>query len=244
MGILYTEGKVKMWFFQILLTSLVSILVLFILCKLNGQRTVAQMSLFDYVNGITIGSIAAELATNLEQWQRPLLAMILYGLITAGINKLNCKSLLARKFFNGKPTVILQNGKVDAKALSHANIDLNEFLRQCRSAGYFDLSQLRCIVLESNGTFSFLPKETERPATPKDFGLTPNEEALWYPLILDGKLLRNNLKALGREEKWLHEQLRHFALHSCGDAFLALSDGKQGFWACSFPPKDLKYKFL
>ena len=123
-----------MWFFKILLTSGLSIAVLFVLCRLNGQRTVAQMTVFDYLNGITIGSIAAELATNLESWQEPLLAMVLYGLITAGINKLNCKSLAARRVLNGRPVVVLENGRIDARALSRANIDLNEFLIQCRSA--------------------------------------------------------------------------------------------------------------
>lgn len=221
-----------MQYLQILLTSVLSIVTLFILCKANGQRTVAQMTMFDYLNGITIGSIAAELATNLEQWLRPLLAMVLYGAITVCINKINCKSLKARKFFNGKPVIILENGKIDAKALSRANIDLNEFLTQCRCAGYFDLNQLNAAILEPTGNFSFLAKETNRPAYPDDFGLIPPKELLWHPLILDGKLLKENLKSIGCNEKWLDEQLRHFSLHSPAETFLALSDGKQGFFAC------------
>ncbi len=233
-----------MWFFQILLTSLLSIVVLFILCKLNGQRTVAQMTMFDYLNGITIGSIAAELATDLEEWQRPLLAMVLYGLITAGINKLNCKSLCARKLLNGKPVIVLDNGKIDSRALAHANIDLNEFLTQCRTAGYFDLNQLNTVILEANGSFSFLPKETERPATPKDLALAPPKEKLWYPLILDGKLLEKNLSAIGCEEKWLQAQLRQYALQHVEDTFLAISDGEQGFFACPIPKSKQKSKSI
>ena len=231
-----------MQYLQILLTSVLSIITLFILCKANGQRTVAQMTMFDYLNGITIGSIAAELATNLEQWQRPLLAMVLYGAITVCINKLNCKSLKARKFFNGKPVIILENGKIDAKALSRANIDLNEFLTQCRCAGYFDLNQLNAAILEPTGNFSFLVKETNRPACPDDFGLTPPKELVWLPLILDGKLLKENLKSIGCDEKWLNEQLRHFSLHSSAETFLALSDGKQGFFACPMQAADSSSK--
>ena len=220
-----------MWFFKILLTSGLSIAVLFVLCRLNGQRTVAQMTVFDYLNGITIGSIAAELATELESWQEPLLAMVLYGLITAGINKLNCKSLAARRVLNGRPVVVPENGRIDAHALSRANIDLNEFLIQCRSAGYFDLNQL-------------LPSETSRPVSPKDLGLTPPQESVWYPLIVDGKLLQENLRAIGCEEKWLQAQLRKFSLHSTAETFLAVSDGRQGFFACAAPPNEKKQKNL
>lgn len=233
-----------MWFFKILLTSGLSIAVLFVLCRLNGQRTVAQMTVFDYLNGITIGSIAAELATELENWQEPLLAMVLYGLITAGINKLNCKSLAARRVLNGRPVVVLENGRIDARALSRANIDLNEFLIQCRSAGYFDLNQLTAAILEPNGHFSFLPSETSRPVSPKDLGLTPLQESVWYPLIVDGKLLQENLRAIGCEEKWLQAQLRKFSLHSTAETFLAVSDGRQGFFACAAPSNEKKQKNL
>lgn len=233
-----------MWFFKILLTSGLSIAVLFVLCRLNGQRTVAQMTVFDYLNGITIGSIAAELATELESWQEPLLAMVLYGLITAGINKLNCKSLAARRVLNGRPVVVLENGRIDARALSRANIDLNEFLIQCRSAGYFDLNQLTAAILEPNGHFSFLPSETSRPVSPKDLGLAPPQENVWYPLIVDGKLLQENLHAIGCEEKWLQTQLRKFSLHSTAETFLAVSDGRQGFFACAAPSNEKKQKNL
>lgn len=233
-----------MWFFKILLTSGLSIAVLFVLCRLNGQRTVAQMTVFDYLNGITIGSIAAELATELENWQEPLLAMVLYGLITAGINKLNCKSLAARRVLNGRPVVVLENGRIDARALSRANIDLNEFLIQCRSAGYFDLNQLTAAILEPNGHFSFLPSETSRPVSPKDLGLAPPQESVWYPLIVDGKLLQENLHAIGCEEKWLQAQLRKFSLHSTAETFLAVSDGRQGFFACAAPSNEKKQKNL
>ena len=170
--------------------------------------------------------------------------MVLYGLITAGINKLNCKSLAARRVLNGRPVVVLENGRVDARALSRANIDLNEFLIQCRSAGYFDLNQLTAAILEPNGHFSFLPNETSRPVSPKDLGLTPPQESVWYPLIVDGKLLQENLRAIGCEEKWLQAQLRKFSLHSTAETFLAVSDGRQGFFACAAPPNEKKQKNL
>ena len=89
-----------------------------------------------------------------------------------------------------------------------------------------------------------MPNETSRPVSPKDLGLTPPQENVWYPLIVDGKLLQENLRAIGCEEKWLQAQLRKFSLHSTAETFLAVSDGRQGFFACAAPPNEKKQKNL
>ena len=226
-----------MWLFKIALTSTLSIVILFLLCRLNGQRQISQMTTFDYINSITIGSIAAELATDLEAWREPLAAMVIYGLVTVGINKLNCASLCIRQFMNGKPVIIMKNGVVMQKALWKSNIDLNEFLTQCRVAGWWDLNQLEAVLLEQNGRFSFLPKAESRPATPEDLSIRPEEELLWHSLILDGVLQKENLVYIGKDEKWLNEQLRKQGLHKVEETFLALSDGQNGFFACPVQKK-------
>ena len=94
---------------RVVVLSVVSLVVLFLLTKLMGYRQMSQMSLFDYINGITIGSIAAELATNLEDYHRPLTAMIVYGLSTVLLALLTEKSICARRFVNGKPLVLLHH---------------------------------------------------------------------------------------------------------------------------------------
>ena len=187
---------------RIILTSLVSIAVLFCLCKLIGQRQISQMSMFDYINSITVGSIAAEFATELENWWEPLTATIVYGLVTVLINVITCKSIPLRKFFSGKPVVLFEEGKIYKANLMKAKMDVNEFLTQCRVAGYFDLSQLEAAVLETNGQISFLPKSGSRPVTPQDLQLTPEPVSAWYDLILDGQLMEDNLKASGRSVSW------------------------------------------
>lgn len=214
-----------------LITSLVSIAVLFLLCRMIGQRQISQMSLFDYVNGIVIGSIAAELATNLEDWHRPLTAMLLYGLAAAAINAATCKSLALRKIFNGRPLVLFEDGKLYKGNLYRAKLDINEFLTQCRVAGYFDLSRLEAVVLETNGQLSFLPLAAERPATPADLQLTPPEETMQTNLILDGRILTENLKASGRSEAWLTEQLHRQGIGQVREVFLASCDQQGSFTA-------------
>lgn len=212
---------------KITVTSIVSILVLFGLCKLVGQRQISQMNLFDYVTSITIGSIAAELATDLEAWWQPLTATVVYGIAALCIDLFTCKSIALRRFFNGRPVVLYQNGKLYPKNLLHARLDLNEFLTQCRVAGYFDLTQLQSAVLETNGQISFLPAALFRPVNPSDLQLSPQPEGLWAALILDGSILTDNLTAVGQNSDWLREQLTARGFKTPDEVFLAMY-GPQG----------------
>ncbi len=208
----------------VIVLSIASLIILFFLTKLMGYRQMSQMSLFDYINGITIGSIAAEMATNLEDYHRPLAAMIIYGLAAVCLSQLAGRSIRARRFLNGKPLVLLQNGTLYEENLKKAKIDLNEFLEQCRVSGYFDVSQLQTVLLEGNGRLSFLPRSAERPATPKDLGLTVEADELTSVLILDGKVMEQNLRHSGKEKKWLTAQLRGQGLSDPKQVLLATCD--------------------
>ena len=120
------------------LTTLLSIVVIFLLAKLMGTKQVSQMTMFDYVVGITIGSIAAELATELEYPAKPLTALILYGVIAVLISVLTNKSIRVRTMVTGKPLILLENGVIYRENLKKARLDLNEFLTYCRIGGWFD----------------------------------------------------------------------------------------------------------
>ena len=210
-----------------LLTALVSIAVMFLLTKLMGTKQVSQMTMFDYVTGITVGSIAAELATELEEPVKPLTAMVVYGLVAVGISIATCKSLKLRAWITGKPLVLLENGVIYRKNLKKAKLDLSEFLTYCRIGGWFDLSQLQTAVLEHNGTVSFLPKEKDRPATPADLDLTPKQSNVQTPFIMDGRLLRDNIRQAGKEESWVHRSLLRQGYQNEQEVFLAVWDGNE-----------------
>jgi uncharacterized membrane protein YcaP (DUF421 family) len=219
------------------LTTLLSILALFLLTKLMGAKQVSQMTMFDYVVGITIGSSAAELATELEEPHKPLTAIILYGLIALGISILSCKSLKARAFMQGKPLILLQDGVIYRDNLKKARLDLNEFLTYCRIGGWFDLSQLQTAVFEHNGTVSFLPRETDRPATPNDLNLEPKQSWLQTPFVMDGKLLAGNLRQAGKEDAWVHRALLRQGYRDEKEVFLALWDGRETLTVFPMDPK-------
>ena len=217
------------------LTTLLSILALFLLTKLMGAKQVSQMTMFDYVVGITIGSAAAELATELEEPHKPLTALIVYGLVAVSISVLCCKSLKIRAAVTGRPVVLLEDGVIYRENLKKAKLDLNEFLTYCRIGGWFDLSQLQTAVFEHNGALSILPAEPDRPATPRDLQLEPQQSTFLTEIIMEGRVLGENLRRMGKEEHWLKEQLKNQGYHSPKEIFLGLVD--QNDQVTFYPPE-------
>lgn len=209
---------------NIVWTSVSSLAVLFLLTKLMGYREVSEMSMFDYINGITIGSIAAEMATDLEKFEEPLTAMVVYTVIVILISKVSEKSIKARRFIEGTPLVLLNNGQIYFKNLKKARLDVNEFLSQCRTNGYFDISQIQTIILENNGKLSILPKSELRPATPQDMGLKVETDSMVANLVVDGHILPKNLKHTGKNEKWLMHQLSSQGIKDISEVLLATCD--------------------
>ncbi|SFR93308.1 DUF421 domain-containing protein [Anaeromicropila populeti] len=204
--------------------SLSSIFVLFILTKIMGYRQMGELTMFDYINGITIGSIAAEMATSLEEFQKPLVAMIIYTFVVWSLSHLTSKSVWCRRFVAGKPLIILNKDKLYYKNLKLAKMDIDEFLVQCRNNGYFDLSEIETAVLEFNGKLSILPKAEHRPVTPNDMNMTPETDALVANVVIDGSIMYKNLHHTGKDEKWLRSQLTSQGVKDIKDVFLATCD--------------------
>ena len=217
---------------QVVLTSLLSLVVMFVFTRIGGKRQIAQMSPFDYLNAVTVGSIGAELATNLEQWWRPLSALIIYILATWLVHYTACKSNAMRSFWSGRSLILMDGGVISKTALQRAAIDVNEFLGQARIAGYFDPNEIETAILETSGQISFLPKSLNRPLTPEDMQLHPDAAHIWYDLIIDGQLMQDNLKAAGRDERWLDAQLHTQGIGQRSEVFYAACDKADGFFAC------------
>ena len=210
---------------SLVITAVVSYVVLFLLTKLVGNKQISQMTMFDYISGISTGSIAAEMATELEQPVEPLVGLLVYGLLTWSIAVWTNKSLAARRTFTGKPLILLEHGRLSRENLKRAKLDLSEFLTLCRVGGWFDLSQLETVVFEHNGTLSFLPKEPYRAAQPVDLQLSPRQGTLLTPVIMDGEVLSENLRAAGKDETWLKKKLREQGYSDAREVLLALCDG-------------------
>lgn len=210
---------------KVIILSAVSEIFLFFLTKFMGNKEISQLSMFDYIIGITIGSIAAEMATALESdYKQPLVAMIIYAIIAVLISIVCEKSQKARRFIYGNSLILLNNGNLYKKNFKTAKLDLNEFLVQCRVNGYFHLSDIKTAVLEPNGKISFLPKSTVRPATPADFDINPPPASIDINVILDGQIIHENLESSGHDEMWLQKELVSQGFNSHKQVFLAVID--------------------
>ena len=213
-----------MQFLLLCLTALCSFLVLFLIAKIVGHKQISQLDFFDYISGITIGSIAAELATELEQPWKPLTAMAIYGVVPFLTSVLSRKFPRSRKYLNGSPSILLDHGKLYRENLKKAKMELSEFMLMCRQQGYFDLTNIETAIFEYNGKLSILPVSAQRPATPNDMSLAPQQELLFTELIMDGRILDGNLKRMGLDRTWLDKQLKAQKIGSPKDVFLALCD--------------------
>ena len=142
------------------LTTVGSFAILFLVAKFIGHKQIAQLDFFDYITGITIGSIAAEMATELEEPWKPLLAMVIYGGITLSLSLISSRFPRSRKYLNGTPTILLDHGKLYYENMKKARLDLSEFLVLCRQQGYFDLTTIQTAIFEYNGKLTILPVTT------------------------------------------------------------------------------------
>ncbi|MDE6710167.1 MAG: DUF421 domain-containing protein, partial [Oscillospiraceae bacterium] len=199
---------------KVAVTSVASLAALFVLTKLMGNKQVSQLSMFDYIIGISIGSIAAELATELDNPEYCLLAMTIYAVIAYLVSVITGKSINAQKMITGRPLILLDNGKLYKKNFRKARIDINEFLTHCRNQGYFDLADIQTAVFEYNGAVSVLPAENARPLTPEDMNISPRQQKLIVNVILDGHISEANLKMTGNNKVWLEKQLHSQGYHS------------------------------
>lgn len=207
---------------KICLTSVLSIAELFFLTKLMGKRQVSQLSLFDYINGITIGSIATEMAfCPLNECWKPAVAIVIYGFFAMLFSILSNKFIGFRRFFVGKAVTLMNNGTLYRENFKKSKLDLNEFLTQCRINGYFNIDDLQTVVMEPNGQLSFLPKSDLRPVNPHDMGIQPPKDSSPVVVISDGEILFENLKACGKNEIWLRKALKDGNFPPIGKIFTA-----------------------
>ena len=214
-----------MQFIKIILTSLGSLIALFASTKIAGNKQMSELSMFDYINGITIGSIAAEMATSLDgEFYFPLIAIAIYTMVMWLISYVSEKSVKSRRFLAGHSILLMKDGKIYQKNFKKAKIDISEFLAQCRINGYFKLNDIDTAILEENGKISFLPKAAARTVTTRDMGLSVTQDSIMYTVILDGHIMTENLKRSGKNKQWLEKELYKHKISNINDVYIAECD--------------------
>lgn len=212
-------------FLNICFRTILVLIILFFITKMMGKKQISELNFFDYVVGITIGSIAADISLDIEKNMiAGIAALFIYGFISYIISFVSIKSILARRFFIGVPTVLVEKGKIIESGLKKSKIDVNDLLMVARENGYFNLDEIDYALMEVNGNISFLPKEKEKPVTKKDIKIKCSNEGLTVNAIIDSKYMVNNMKAINKDKEWLDHELKVNGYDNYDNILLATID--------------------
>jgi uncharacterized membrane protein YcaP (DUF421 family) len=195
------------WFF-IISRSLIFLVLLFITTKVLGKKQISELSFFEYVAGITIGSIAGEVVTGLERsMTHGAVAIVAFGLVTYLVNFLSIKSKKFSDFAEGKSTVVIKDGKILENNLKKEKYTLDELSALLRQKDIFRVADVEFAVLEPRGNLSTLLKRENRPLTPKDLQMKMPNEKEPQTVIMDGNIIDESLRCAGKGRGWLYTEL-------------------------------------
>lgn len=202
--------------------SIIAFFSLLIFAKILGKQQISQLSFFDYVLGITIGSIAATLTTDLSSRAWPhFIGLFTWALLGYTMEYITMKWRYASKYIDGEPTIVIMNGKIMENALRKMKYKASDVMGLLRNKDVFDILQVDFAIIEPNGQISVLKKAEYEPLTAKDMNISKSPTGISTELIYDGILIDENLRQLNKSKKWLMEQLKSQNIEDISEVFLA-----------------------
>ena len=212
-----------------LIKAIVSFIALLFLTRLMGRRHLSQITFFDYIVGITIGSIVATIISDrtVNIWDG-VISTLVWALMSIIVSYLNLKSIVLRKLTDGEPKIVIKNGIIDDKNLKKSGYNIGDLLMQLRQKDVFDLEEVEFALLEPNGYLSVLKKSPYNPVTPKDLNINTKYKGLITEVILNGRILKSHLKMLKKDKAWLIKKLKVSRVNKIEDVIYAgvSEDGK------------------
>ncbi len=210
-------------------TVIIYFLVLFVM-RFMGKREIGQMQPFELVIAIMIADLAA---TPMAEIGIPILYGIIpiFGLLVIHtiISLLNLKSIKIREIICGKPRILIYRGKIDEKALIEENFTINELQERLRVNSINNLGDVEFAILETSGQISVVQKPEKRALKPEDFNMKVPYEGIAYDLVIDGKIMTDNLKKLGKDYNWLEREIGKFNMKP-EEALIAVLNGDQSIF--------------
>lgn len=215
MNLVLNEGLV------VLVRSFIGFFSLLIFTRIIGKEQISQLTFFDYVLGITIGSIAASLTTDLSSRAWPhWVGLITWAALGYLMEIVTLKWRYAAKVLEGEPVIVIMNGKIMEKALKKAKYRISDILELMRNQGVFDPNEVDFAIMESNGRLSVLKKAEHLPLTPKDMNIPVKNSGISTELIYDGILIEENLRQLNKDKAWLMNELKAHGINNISEVFL------------------------
>lgn len=209
----------------VLIRSVIGFFLLLLLIRMIGKQQVTQLTYFDYVVGITIGSIASTLSVQVNEnsWST-MAGMAVWAFLAVLLAFLGMKSPALRKIFEGIPQTVIQNGKVQVDVLRQNKLSMEDLMSMLREKDVFHVADVEFAILETNGKLSVLLKSQKHPLTPEDINLPTAYSGLPTNLIVDGVLDGKALRSVNLTRAWLEHQLRKKKIERIEDVFLAQLD--------------------
>lgn len=210
--------------------AIVLYIIVLIVMRLMGKREIGQMQPFELAISIMIADLAAtpmaETGIPITNGIMPILGLLVMHLV---ISMINLKSTKAREIICGKPSILIFRGKVDEKVLKRERFTINELEERLRDNNIFNIGDVEYAILETSGQITVIPKPEKRNVVVKDFNLEPEYEGISYDLVIDGVIMKENLRKLGKDEKWLEKQISKFKIKP-KDALVVTIDGEGQFF--------------
>lgn len=206
--------------------SIILYIIVLIVMRLMGKREIGQLQPFELAIAIMIADLASIPMTDpgipISNGIIPILGLLVMHLI---ISMINLKSVNARGIICGKPSLLIYRGKIDEKVLKKERFTINELQERLRGNNIVNLGDVEYAILETNGQVTVIQKPEKRNTIPEDFNITPEYEGIPYDLVVDGKIMDKNLKAIGKDREWLKKQVEKFKMKP-EEALVVTFDGK------------------
>lgn len=213
--------------FIVLIRTIILYLLVILSMRLMGKKQIGELEPFELAITIMISELAS---LPMQDSRIPLLhgiVPILTLLILQNLFSLiQLKSEKIRSLINGEPSILIEKGKIDFQELKNQRFNINDLMEELRLQGYYDLENIEYAILETSGQLSIIPKTAESPVTKKDLSLQFTQERLPVTLILDGKINKNNLKLIKKDEKWLENKLKKDNISSYDELLIAILNSK------------------
>lgn len=208
--------------------TVVSVAVLFLLARIMGKKQIAQLTFFDYIVGISIGSVAAAMSVDQRiTVQAGIVSMVIWALFPVIFSFISMHSMTARRLLDGTPKILIQNGKIIERNLKKTKLTVNDLLEELRIKDVFNVADVQFAILETSGKLSVLKKAEKLPVTPEDMKIHAPEQGIYANIIIDGKPMKENMAQMKVDDQWLENELHKNKINSAEDVLLAGCDSRK-----------------
>lgn len=210
---------------ELLFRIVLSFIVLFVLARIMGRKEISQMTFFNFISAIAIGSISANLVVSQNlSIRNGLIAIVGWAVFTLIMGIIDIKSKSARKITTGQPLIVVKNGEIMESELRKARLDIDSLTALLRQKNVFAMSDVNYAIFETSGKLSVMKKEINQPVTKGDMNkvsTTANAYPIATAVITDGKVNTNNLSALNLDMNWLEQQVEQAGIKTFSQVFYA-----------------------